>query len=415
MKIWRNQNGVILPFILTVVIVMMGLGVAIAGIAVSNIRTAAAAQNSQEALNIAEGGLNYYLWHLAHNPTDYQDGRTGQPGPPYGPFTHDFKNVAGKKIGTFALTITPPPNGSTITTVKVVGQVVNTRGATTTGKRTLQAQLGQPSFASYAWLSNSEMIFSTTSTTNGPVFSNSGIEFDGTNNGPVQSAVAQYQASSCGCIKAGVWGSGGPASLWQYPVTQIPFANVTANLSAIKTLANQAGGVCLGSAASGCTGGSASGGIGFYLQLQSDGTIKKYRVNSENAGCSTSVAACLSTSLIGTIAAPTNGIIFSTENLWISGTSWPKRTTIAAAKLPDPGSAASRLSIKIIGNLTYAAKDGSDVLGLIAQQDIFIPKYITNSSPNVFEVDAALLAQNGSIGFDTSSPYSLKNSFLGYG
>ena len=36
--------------------------------------------NREMAFQIAEAGINYYRWHLAHNKTDYQDG-TGVPGP----------------------------------------------------------------------------------------------------------------------------------------------------------------------------------------------------------------------------------------------------------------------------------------------------------------------------------------------
>ena len=38
-----------------------------------------------EALGIAEAGLNYYRWHLAHDPDDLQDG-VGSPGP----YEHEY-------------------------------------------------------------------------------------------------------------------------------------------------------------------------------------------------------------------------------------------------------------------------------------------------------------------------------------
>ncbi|MBI2065411.1 MAG: hypothetical protein HYT62_05190, partial [Candidatus Yanofskybacteria bacterium] len=37
------------------------------------------------AFRIAESGIEYYRWHLAHAPLDFQDG-TGQPGP----YIHNF-------------------------------------------------------------------------------------------------------------------------------------------------------------------------------------------------------------------------------------------------------------------------------------------------------------------------------------
>jgi hypothetical protein len=63
---------------------------------------------------------------------------------------------------------------------------------------------------------------------------------------------------------------------------------------------------------------------------------------------------------------------------------------VAAAQLPY--NAPTAPSIIIPNNLLYAAKDGSNVLGLVGQQDILISYY----SPNNLEIDAAMIAQNGS-------------------
>ena len=48
-----------------------------------------------EALNVAEAGLNYYRWHLAHNPDDLQDGTGGA-----GPYEHIY--IAILKAGRLA-------------------------------------------------------------------------------------------------------------------------------------------------------------------------------------------------------------------------------------------------------------------------------------------------------------------------
>jgi hypothetical protein len=67
-------------------------------------------------------------------------------------------------------------------------------------------------------------------------------------------------------------------------------------------------------------------------------------------------------------------------------------------------------SIILNGNITYSAKDGTDVLGLIAEQNILIPK----NSPTNLEVDAALLAQNGATK-RYYYPGDTKNSLFIYG
>src|SRR3990172_9967486 len=70
----------------------------------------------EEALNIAEAGINYYRWHLAHDPNDFQDG-TGNPGP----YTHDYHDPQGNITGSYTLDITPPINGSSVITIKSRG------------------------------------------------------------------------------------------------------------------------------------------------------------------------------------------------------------------------------------------------------------------------------------------------------
>jgi hypothetical protein len=100
--------------------------------------------------------------------------------------------------------------------------------------------------------------------------------------------------------------------------------------------------------------------------------------------------------------------MYSSEEVWVSGTGFPGRITIVAAKLPD--SSYTRQSINIIDNLTTSAQDGTAVIGLIAQQDVFAPKYV----PDDMTVDAAIIGQYGSVGYDTNGG-GLKDSFTLFG
>jgi len=65
--------------------------------AVSNIKASKQSFDREQAIQIAEAGIDYYRWHLAHAPTDYQDG-TGVPGP----YVHDFRDKNGNVIGQFS-------------------------------------------------------------------------------------------------------------------------------------------------------------------------------------------------------------------------------------------------------------------------------------------------------------------------
>ncbi|QQR52622.1 hypothetical protein IPG36_00650 [bacterium] len=379
----HQEQGFIMLTALMMAFVLSSLGMIAAQLLISNARFTQYETRSARAMQVAEAGINYYLWHLSHNSADYKDGGTTPANPPYGPYTHNYYDNDGNLLGTYTLNITPPASGSTITTIESIGQVPHFSGT-----RTILAQIGQPSFANYIFLSDVELRFSPTSTTTGPVHSNVGIEFNGTNNGSVTAANTTYTNGSGN--HNGVWGTGGPTSQWQYPVPSVDFTEVTADLSSLSTMA-QSNGIYLNN----------SGGIGYYFVLKSNGTIDVYRVNSEGSSG-------INTTFIQNRAAPANGILFSTQNVWISGTSWPGRITVVAARLPDNSS--SRRSIKITNNLTYAAKDGSAAIGLIAQNDVFVPRYV----PNTMEVNAALLSQYGSVGYDTTNG-GLKTSFTLYG
>ncbi|MFI5240162.1 MAG: hypothetical protein ACHQUB_00415 [Candidatus Saccharimonadia bacterium] len=374
-RIISNEDGFSIALVLAASIVLISLGVILAQLAVTNIGFDLHEQRSATAMNIAEAGVNYYMWHLSHNTTDYQDGTGAPASPPYGPYVHNYYDTDGKLIGTFTLTITPPVAGSTVTTVKSVGAVTGLKAT-----RDIQAQLGIPSFASYALLTNSEVWFGSTESSNGPVMSNVGVHFDGTNNGPVTAAVSTYVPSASyggdGNTHNGVWGNGGPTSEWQFPVPSVDFNSVTANLSTLQTAA-QSGGVYLASL------GSFNSKRGYYLVLKNNGTIDEYKVTNESSGG-------ITTTFIKNQAAPGNGILYVADNVWVSGT-YNGRITIASGRLPQNSS--TNTTIKITNNLLYTAKDGTVSIGLIAQQDIQLAQYV----PNNMEIDAALLAQNGSV------------------
>lgn len=387
MKINSNQNGFILPTVIAVSVVLSIFGVIIATLLINNIKRTTLAERSISSLNIAEAGINYYLWHLAHNPNDYQDGNSGGTAP-YGPYTHTYKDSSGNDVGTFSLTITPPTTGSTITTVQSTGKATGSPS-----ERTVEAQLGIPSFANYGLLTATEVWFGSGEDSNGPIHSNVGVHFDGVNNGTVQASSATYtpspQFGGDGSVKNGVWGNGGPQSQWLYPVPPVDFGSVTADLLSLRNQA-QSGGVYLG----------ASNRQGYYLKLKTDNTFDIYRVNNESSSG-------ITTTFIRNQATPSNGVVFVSDHVWVDG-SYNGRITIVSARLPN--NPATNTTIKIRGNLSYTAQDGTVAIGLIAQKDIQVPRY----APNNLEIDGALLAQNGQVYYPFVSG-AIKNNLTFYG
>ncbi len=380
-----RSRGAYLPAIMMASILFIAFAVAVIAIATSDLGLTNKHQKSISALDIAEAGVNYYMWHLSHDNKDYCDGETCVGEAPYGPYTHDFTDPTGKVLGTYELYITPPSLGESVTTVKSIGRVNNT-----SGNRTVIAELGMPSFARYAFLVGTECWFGSDETTNGPVHSNVGVHFDGTANGIVSASNETYTPATefggDGQVHDGVWGNGGPTSYWVYPVPTVDFNRVSIDFTNLQQKAD-IGGIHLTKASS----------LGYYLRLRSDGKIDIYRVSRERS-------TGITTNFLETRNKPGNGIIYVEDNVWVDGT-YNDKVTIAAhtSKSGEP-------YIKIKDNLLYSAKDGSASIGLVAEGDIEVPEYAAND----LEIDAALLSQTGHVWYPYVSGY-IKNSIEVYG
>lgn len=371
-----NDSGNILLFVMVFGAISFSLIVmGVSGYAILENRASGHKQNREAAFQIAEAGVNYYRWHLAHNKTDYQDG-TGQ----VGPYVHSFEDKDGNVIGQFSLNIIPP-DGSTIVTVESTGWL----DAQPESKRTLKVRLGFPALTDYAFLTNTDVWIGNDETIHGKFHANGGIRFDGVTDAPVTSAVPTYLCKAYhGCgnqTKPGIWGQGGPDTYWSFPVPAQDFSAVTAKLAEIKANTQPpATGLYL----------SSSGKQGWRLQFLSNGTINAYKVNTTNCYKAKDVNSnnyfwpCIDVATLGTATnypMPANGYVYVEDNVWVDG-NINGRVTV--------GTAVGK-SIIINGNLLYQAKDGNHVLGLIAEQNVLIP----HNSPDNLEIDAALLAQNG--------------------
>ena len=336
-----------------------------------------------KALMIAESGVQYYRWHLAHNPDDYQDG-TGD----VGPYIHEFRDPNGDVYGYYSLNISPPEPGSVIVTITSTGWTAQLPEV----KRTVKALFGQPSLAQYSFLHNSNIWFGSGLTVYGRVLSNGGIRQDGVNTSTLKSAKETYTCGSeTGCVpsrpKPGIWGSGGPDELWEYPVTPIDFNDISVDFNDMKAASQTNNGVYLGS----------SNSQGYHLVFKSNGTVAIYKVtntgfrkaSSPDYGCQTLYQRIQKENLIGTFALDQKKIFFIEDTVWVEGVI-NGRATVVAAKFPTD---TSSTNIWITNNLTYLAKNGDHSLGLISQNDI----YFTLEVPENLEIDSALLAQKGRI------------------
>lgn len=360
---------------------------------VSQLKNGYYVQSKEQAFQIAESGINYYRWYLAHET----DGRTAQQiknfwqnGNPIGvdsPYVAVFQDASGNAVGEYSVSVAPPDVDSTIIQVTSVGYTYKYPGT----KRTIKVRLRRPSWSEYAALTNNFSRFGDGTEVNGKIFSNGGVHFDGVANNVVYSGVSSYYDSDSDvkATKPGVWtswsgeynsnmGSNVFTVGKDYPMPVKDFNSVSADLSLMKSEA-QAG-----------TNGSLyfdNSKAGRHIVLNADGTfqirtVKNYNgstneINQYSGGWST-------------YNIPNDGLIFVENNVWVEGTINNKRVTIVAANLISGVSA----NVFISKDISYTNFDGSDILGLIAQNDV----EITKNSENYLTIDAALLAQEGRVG-----------------
>ena len=413
-----QDEGMIVPLILIITSILLIFAVALVSWSVTGYRDTGRKIKKTQSLQVAEAGVNYYKWHLAHNSSDYQDGNNWcceenplltleDCGGTCGPYEHDYKDYNDEIIGEFSLKITPPSVGSTVNTVESTGY---TYGGNAVHKK-ITSLIGKRSLAEYSFLTNAPIWIGSGEATSGPLHSNGGIRFDDVCNAEVTSAVEEYNCSGtghgCSGIKPGVWGSGGPTTFWHFPVPIIDFDLFTVSLANIKSDA-QTDGIYFDD----------SGAEGYLIEFLADGSVDISRVDSlenkiryynfDGGGWKKEAEEIQDKTLLGNFNMSDNGLIFIEDDVWVEGTV-NGRVTLAAARFPENPNNYAR--IRINDNINYLVRDGSHNLGLMAQGDVLVPRY----APTDLVVDAMLLSQKGHVYYRHYDTHSVKNSIEVYG
>jgi hypothetical protein len=422
-----------IPAILSLIIAFSIMGTALVEITLNNFTIVGNITKSQQAFNIAEAGLNYYMWHLNHNATDYKDGKTTPTTPDptlgYGPYVHNYIDTNGVNQGTYTLWIKPAGTGSTIVDVRSIGQA-----AGTSITRTVQAKIGNPSFASYGLVSDSEFWFGSNETANGPIFSNVGIHLDGPNTDVAGAANATYVPSATyggdGATHPGVWCDTSVTtpvncntrnkSTWHYPSPSVNFNQVSGSLCTMKKVAFNDYATTYSAALASSnpcnatptarsnayipqtsTTGSFSLTKGYLIKLNTNSTYDLLQVNSENDRAASYSTALSTTPIATNIAVPASGVIFVEDNVWVlTPTNFDGRVTIASGRL---ASTTNNTDIVLAGPLAYKTKNGADAIGLVTEGSINVAPYAPPTSGAFnFEIDGALLAETGQVVYGES-------------
>lgn len=421
---YKNQDGMITPLILIMASIFIIFGVSLINWAITSHKDTVRKVRKIQSLEVAEAGVSYYKWHLAHDSSDYKDGNDwccdsnpaltlADCGGVCGPYVHQYEDYDEDVIGEFSLLITPPEIGSTVNTIESTGYAYGNNSI----RKKVTALVGKRSLAEYSFLTNSPIWIGLGESTSGPLHSNGGIRFDDTCTAEVTSAVSTYNCAGtghgCTGIKPGIWGSGGPTTLWRFPVPAIDYSLFTVSLANIKADAISDGIYY-----------NDSGAEGYLVRFLSDATVNIYRINALMAGvwyynyeqlpngaCKREAEQIQNMTLLGNFGMPNNGLIFIEDDVWVDGIVNGK-VTLAAAKFPENPNNYAR--IRINNNIQYVARDGNHNLGLMAQGDILVPKY----APNTLTIDATLLSQKGHVyyrNYKKCGSFSIKNSIEIYG
>ena len=412
------------------VLVFMGIFLFLLGTILSYVLTQGkygrALSAREQAFNIAEAGLEYYRWFLAHNPSIMTNG-SGL----VSPYTYVVNDPEVSRLGDAMITAVANLQCGVVQWVDLTSVGKSDIGTLFT--RTLNARYMRPSVGEYSALLNANVWAGADRVISGPYFSNGGIRMDGTTNSTVQSAVATWTCdSSFGCSptqsKNGVWGSGSGSALWSWApnVASFNFAGIATNFSTLQGYANSSG-LMLASTSVRVAGVQQGGSFasvgasdqrGFHIILRADNQVDVYRVTGVSAADSvhadnpstwtTDYHTITSQTFQGTYAIPAGcPIIFVQAKAWIEGIVGSKVTILAA----DLGAFSPDIILQ--NNITYSSGTGSSGLTAIAERSVLIPLV----SPDVMTVRGIFVAQSGYLGrnyYTSSGSHAVPAAYTSY-
>ncbi len=380
----KSQKGYLVVLVLVFGGIFFLLLVSFMGFVLQQKITQDALRNEERALAIAEAGLNYYKWYLAHNPADITNG-TGAPGP----YTISYSDPEGSAIGEYDLDISSTEACGAIQSIDIVstGRTFEDPDR----ERTIYARYAQPTVSEYAYIINSNVWAGADRTIIGPYHSNGGVRMDGTNNSTVTSGLEDWACTSTfGCnpnsTEAGVFGSGPNSDLWTYPSTPINFAGLTLDLSAMQTSA----------IANGRHFGS-SGDFGYLVQFLSNNTFnistvtgtQSYAAYNSSDGWHTERNVVTASTFLGNYSIPPDcSLIFIEDKVWLEGT-LSSKVSLAAADIDTVG---VDPSIIINDDIIYSGSDAG--LLALAEEDVLIGLEV----PDNMDISGIFIAQDGRFG-----------------
>ena len=416
----NSSKGIIITYTLVFGAIFLILISGLFGFILLQLRQSAQRAAWNEAIHIAEAGLNYYRWCLNN---DIEDNCQTE---------KDYFDPAGNPVGKFSIQVS-----STVSCGETIQSEIISTGWTTgfpEVERKIKVLYARPSIAKYSYILNDNVWIGLDHEIRGSYHSNGGIRMDGENQSSVTSAkenwicTSSFGCSSCptaagcqkqgsNCVCPGVFTTAnGEKDLFSFPVPPFDFAGITADLAGIKSLTLPHPREYYWPLSTEIN----PQGKGYHLKFLDTGTFEVWII-TQLGGTWACHSPCDSSSdwyydyftiqneyRYGNPISvnPDCSLIFFEDNLWVEGKVEGK-VTVGSANLINPN-----LDTDIIlpGDIEYADDDGSDGLALIGERNILIGP----QSPSQMEIKGIFIAQKGHFGRN-HYPENIKEKLEIYG
>ena len=351
-----------------------------------------------EALHIAEAGIDYYKWCLNNEAQDQCE------------LNKEYFDSEGNSVGEFFLEAFPRTSCGEVIETEIYSTGWTNNFPNT--ERKIRALYARPSVAKYAYLLNDNVWAGSDRELRGLYHSNGGIRMDGENQSLVSSKQSEWICtSSFGCDSCptsdgcrveldkcycpGVFTTTGNSDpdLFEFPTTSFDFEGITVDLARMKDTA-QVSGIYLPPSAD-----INSQADGYHVRFNNNGTFEVWIITELGSDWAYSIEEgwhddyfrIESEYLYNTYSidyfCP---IIFIEDNLWVEGEIKGK-VTIASVDLIT---ANKDTDVVLPNDIDYTIKDGSDGFALISQRSILI----SPSSSDQMELRGIFIAQKGHFG-----------------
>jgi type II secretory pathway pseudopilin PulG len=309
-----------------------------------------------QAMQLADAGLNQYLYQLSQNYAYWQSS------PTLGPTA-----MSG---GSWAVTATAPTNTTPLT--------LRSTGTLPDGtRRTVTATVRFPTFSDYTVfvdLRSGTYSIGSGATFYGPVRCNGNISNSGVITGLAQAGGTCTAGSSFSVNYPGGYRNGAQI---------VNFSALTTNLNELKAIAISQGSYY-----------GASGALGYQASISGAqvviSKITAINYNYPRTGVGTDPQLGVMTlTPIATLPIPASGVLFFDDNVWTQGT-YDAALTIATSR-----------DAYATGNILPSSTNTTHSCGIVAASDVLFP-YWMQTMPAAQTVQAAMLAESGGVGPDTA-------------